>query len=55
MFLLVLLDWYSRKILAWGLHPQITKLQVVACVTDAVASERIDLLPEGAMKPIFAI
>ena len=52
MFLLVLLDWYSRKILSWGLHPQITKLQVVAVVTDAVATERLDLLPAGAMKPI---
>jgi putative transposase len=52
MFLLVLLDWYSRKILAWGLHPQITKLQVVALVTDAVATEQLDLLAEGLMKPI---
>ena len=52
MFLLVLLDWYSRKILAWGLHPQITKLQVVALVTDAVATERIDLLPKEAMRPM---
>lgn len=52
MFLLVLLDWYSRKILSWGLHPQITKLQVVALVTDAVASERLDLLRKGSMKPI---
>ena len=51
MFLLVLLDWYSRKILSWGLYPQITQLQVVAVVTDAVAIERIDLLPESAMKP----
>ena len=52
MFLLVLLDWYSRKILSWGLHPQITKLQVVALVTDAVATERLDLLPKGVLKPI---
>jgi putative transposase len=52
MFLLVLLDWYSRKILSWGLHPQITKLQVVALVTDAVATERLDLLRKGSMKPI---
>lgn len=52
MFLLVLLDWYSRKILSWGLHPQITKLQVVALVTDAVAIERLDLLRKGSMKPI---
>jgi putative transposase len=51
MFLLVLLDWYSRKILSWGFYPQITQLQVVAVVTDAIAIERIDLLPEGAMKP----
>jgi len=51
MFLLVLLDWYSRKILSWGFYPQITQNQVVALVTDAVALERIDLLPEGAMKP----
>lgn len=51
MFLLVLLDWYSRKILSWGLHRQITKLEVVALVTDAVAAEGIDLLPVGAMKP----
>ena len=51
MFLLVLLDWYSRKILSWGLYAQITQTQVVTLVTDAVAVERIDLLPEGAMKP----
>ena len=50
-FLLVLLDWYSRKILAWGLFPQITQFEVVAVVTEAVATEEIDLLPEGAMKP----
>lgn len=52
MFLLVLLDWYSRKILSWGLHWQITQLQVVALVTDAVAIEGLDLLPANAMKPI---
>lgn len=52
MFLLVLLDWYSRKILAWSVHPTITKLQVVALVTDAVAAERLDLLPQETMKPI---
>jgi putative transposase len=51
MFLLVLLDWYSRKILSWGLYPQITQLQVVSLVTDAVAIERIDLMSEGSMKP----
>jgi len=51
MFLLVLLDWYSRKILSWGLHPQITKHEVVALVTDAVAIEGIDRLPADAMKP----
>jgi putative transposase len=51
MFLLVLLDWYSRKILAWGFFRQITSLEVIAVVTDAVAAERIDELPEGALKP----
>jgi putative transposase len=51
MFLLVLLDWYSRKILSWGLYVQITKLEVVSVVTDAVAGEGIDLLPAGVMRP----
>jgi putative transposase len=52
-FLLVLLDWYSRKILSWGLYATITKFEVVAVATDAVAVEGIDLLPPGAMKPIL--
>lgn len=52
-FLLVLLDWYSRKILSWGLYQTITKFEVVAVATDAVAIEGIDLLPEGAMKPFL--
>src|SRR5580658_5005947 len=51
MFLLVLLDWYSRKILSWGIYHQITQWQVVTVVTEAVALENIDLLPPGAMKP----
>ena len=51
MFCLVLLDWYSRKILSWGLYHQITQIQVVTVVTEAVASERIDLLPNGCLKP----
>lgn len=51
LFLLVVLDWYSRKILAWGLFRQITSQEVVAVVTDAVAIEKIDELPEGALKP----
>lgn len=51
MFLLVLLDWHSRKILAWGLHHKITQNEVVTVVTEAVALERIDLLPSGALKP----
>lgn len=50
-FLLIMLDWYSRKIVAWGLFPEITRFEVVALVTDAVALEGIDALPEGAMKP----
>ena len=52
MFLLVLLDWYSRKILSWGLYHQITQWQVVTVVTDAVAFEKIDLLPDGELKPV---
>lgn len=52
MFLLVILDWYSRKILAHGLFRAITSYEVVSVVTDAVAKEEIDLLPEGTMKPM---
>lgn len=50
-YLLVVLDWYSRKILAWGLFPRITRFEVVACVTEAVALERIDLLLPGELRP----
>jgi putative transposase len=51
MYLTVLIDWYSRKILAHGLFHQITSFEVVAVITDAVAREAIDLLPQGALKP----
>lgn len=50
-YLLIVVDWYSRKIVAWGLFPQITRFEVVACVTEAVAIEGIDRLPEGVMRP----
>lgn len=50
-FLLVMLDWYSRKLVAWGLFPEITRFEVVAVITSAVAAEGIDELPEGEMKP----
>jgi transposase InsO family protein len=50
-YLLVVVDWYSRKIVAWGLFPQITRFEVVACVSEAVATEDIDRLPLGALKP----
>lgn len=50
-FLLVMLDWYSRKIVSWGLFPEITRFEVVAVITNAVALEGIDELPERAMKP----
>ncbi|NDC25528.1 MAG: transposase, partial [Proteobacteria bacterium] len=50
-YLLIIVDWYSRKIVAWGLFPQITKFEVVATLTDAIAAENIDKLPSGAMKP----
>jgi putative transposase len=52
MFLLVLLDWYSRKILSWGLYHQITQVEVVTVVTEAVVIENIDKLPAGSLKPI---
>ncbi len=52
MFLLVLLDWYSRKILSWGLYHTITQIEVVTVVTEAVVVEGIDLLPLGSLKPI---
>lgn len=51
MFCLILLDWYSRKILSWGLYHQITQHQVVTIVTEAVATERIDFLLKGQLKP----
>lgn len=50
-FLLIVVDWYSRKIIAWGLFEQITKFEVVAVITDAVAVEGIDRLPDDALKP----
>ena len=53
MYLLVLLDWYSRKIISWGLHHQITRFEVVSLVTDAVATENIDKLPPEALRPII--
>ena len=51
MYLLVLLDWYSRKIIAWGLFHQITTQEVVAVITDAVAIEDIDTLPPERLRP----
>jgi transposase InsO family protein len=50
-YLLVIIDWYSRMIVAWELFRQITSQEVVAVVTDAVAQQEIDLLPQGALKP----
>jgi transposase InsO family protein len=50
-FLLVIVDWYSRLIVAWGLFQQITRFEVTATITDAVAAEKVDALPDGAMRP----
>jgi putative transposase len=50
-FLLVIVDWYSRLIVAWGLFRQITRFEVTATITDAVAAQKIDQLPEGTLKP----
>lgn len=52
MYLLVLVDWYSRKILSWSLNHQITRFEVVALVTNAAAMENIDQLPEDVLRPI---
>ncbi len=51
MYLIVVIDWYSRKILSWGLHRQITKFEVVAVITDAVAKGKIDQLPPDTLRP----
>jgi transposase InsO family protein len=50
-YLIVIIDWYSRMIVSWGLFPQVTSHEVVAVITDAVARQEIDLLPLGALKP----
>lgn len=52
MYLLVLVDWYSRKILSWSLNPTVTRFEVVALVTNASAQENIDQLPKDALRPI---
>ena len=52
MYLFVLVDWYSRKILSWSLNHQITRFKIVALVTNAGFMEGIDQLPEGELRPI---
>jgi putative transposase len=52
MFLLVLIDWYSRKILSWSLNRQITKFEVVSLVTNAAAYEEIEMLSPEVLRPI---
>lgn len=52
MYLLIVVDWYSRLIVSWGLFHCITKLEVVAVVTDACAQQKIDLLPKDDLRPI---
>ena len=37
--------------MSWGLYPAITRFEVVAVITNAVAIEGIDALEEGSMKP----
>ena len=50
-FLLLIIDWYSRKILSFGLFPEITKFQVVAVITEAIAIERIEEHGPDKLKP----
>jgi putative transposase len=52
MYLLVLVDWYSRKILSWSLNRQITRFEVVSLVTNAAAIEDIDKLEADYLRPI---
>jgi len=52
MYLLILVDWYSRKILSWSLNRQITRFEVVALVTNAAANESIEELPPEVLRPI---
>jgi putative transposase len=52
MYLLILVDWYSRKILRWSLNHQITRFEVVALVTNAAANESIEKLPPEMLRPI---
>lgn len=46
------MDWYSSKILAWGLFEEISQFEVLAVVADAVSIEEIDLLPQEALRLI---
>lgn len=52
MYLLVLVDWYSRKIINWSLNRQITRFEVVSLVTNAAAIEDIDKLSADDLRPI---
>ena len=51
MYLLIVVDWYSRFIVSWGFFRCITKHEVVAVVTDACAQQEIDLLPPEHLRP----
>lgn len=53
MYLTVLIDWYSRKIPSWSISHQVTSREAIAVVTDAVAVERIEALPEGTLMPFL--
>lgn len=55
MYLTVLLDWYSRKIISWGLSHSVTRKEVVAVVTDAVAIEKIEQLPSRVSDPCLLL
>lgn len=52
MYLLVLVDWYSRKILSWSLSRTITRFEVVSLVTNASAQENIDKFEKEILRPI---
>lgn len=51
MYLLLVIDWYSRLIVSWGIFTKITSIEVVAVMTDAIIKEEIDFLKDGQLKP----
>jgi transposase InsO family protein len=52
MYLLVMIDWYSRFIVGWSLHWRITEFEIVALVTQGVIDQNIEQLPADRLRPM---